>query len=109
MLGLGTAGIVAGLGALLVCHGLYRVRLKKAENRHWLRSSGLMCQMLGLLAVLGFAIHAFVPLLNAFRIADFPLGYYMAAQGSLIAFVILLFFFAARANAIDVAEDAAED
>lgn len=39
--------------------------------------------------------------LNSIIIFGFPLGYYMAAQGSLIVFVILIFFYAARMNKLD--------
>jgi putative solute:sodium symporter small subunit len=31
----------------------------------------------------------------------FPLGFYMAAQGSLIVFVVAIFWFANKQNAID--------
>jgi putative solute:sodium symporter small subunit len=34
-------------------------------------------------------------------VLDFPLGFYMAAQGSLIVFVVMLFMFAKQQNAID--------
>jgi putative solute:sodium symporter small subunit len=34
-------------------------------------------------------------------ILGFPLGFYMAAQGSLIVFVILIFWFSSKQNQID--------
>jgi len=43
----------------------------------------------------------FVEQLNNITIIGFPLGFYMAAQGSLIAFVIMLFWFARKQNSID--------
>jgi putative solute:sodium symporter small subunit len=46
-------------------------------------------------------IHLFAPSLNAIHIFGFPLGFYMAAQGSLIVFVVQLFWFAKRQNQID--------
>ena len=50
----------------------------------------------------GFVVHFFVTPLNQIVILGFPLGFYMAAQGSLlIAFVILIFWFAYRQNKID--------
>jgi putative solute:sodium symporter small subunit len=48
-----------------------------------------------------FVIHYFVPWLNQVVILGFPLGFYMAAQGSLIAFVVIIFWFADRQNKID--------
>jgi putative solute:sodium symporter small subunit len=40
---------------------------------------------------------------------DFPLGYYMAAQGSLFAFVIQLFVFVKQQDKIDREFGMAED
>lgn len=109
-IGMGGAGAIAILGLILVSHGFFQVMLRRrTADRHWLRTKGLVWLMLTLLSVFGFAVHAFAPLLDAFRIGGFPLGYYMAAQGAPIAFVIMLFFFAARADTIDVEEGVAED
>ena len=44
-----------------------------------------------------------IPILN------FPLGFYMAAQGSLIVFVVQLFMFARQQNNIDREFGYAED
>jgi putative solute:sodium symporter small subunit len=41
--------------------------------------------------IFAFAVHWFATPLNEMRFLGFPLGYYMAAQGSLAAFVILIF------------------
>lgn len=39
--------------------------------------------------------------MNEFTFLDFPLGYYMAAQGSPVAFVILIFWSVRRQEKID--------
>jgi len=44
---------------------------------------------LTLWAIFAFLIPRFVQALNLVDVFAFPLGYYMAAQGSLIAFVII--------------------
>jgi putative solute:sodium symporter small subunit len=59
--------------------------------------------------IFSFGVHFFVDSLNAIKILGFPLGFYMAAQGSLIAFVVMLFVFASRQDAIDREEGQAED
>ena len=51
--------------------------------------------------IFSFVIHFFVDALNEIVILGFPLGFYMASQGSLIIFVILIFWFANRQNKID--------
>lgn len=109
-LGIASSAAIAALGLLLVCHGIYRLRLKRGTgDRHWLRTSGLMWLVLALLGVFGLAVPLAAPLLNAVRLAGFPIGYYMAAQGSLVVFVIMLFAFAWRADAIDEQEGAGEE
>lgn len=79
------------------------------QDRYWRRTSGLMWVMLILWIIFSFVIHAFVNQLNTINILGFPLGFYMAAQGSLIIFVIMLFVFAWRQDAIDRQEGVAED
>jgi putative solute:sodium symporter small subunit len=78
-------------------------------ERHWSRTSALMWIMLILWATFSFFIHMFVEQLNTITILGFPLGFYMAAQGSLLAFVIMLFIFAKRQDTIDRQEGVAED
>lgn len=75
----------------------------------WSRTRNLMFTMLFLWAVFGYVVHMFVNTLNETVIFGFPLGFYMAAQGSLIVFVIMLFWFAARQDSIDRQHGMAEE
>ena len=47
--------------------------------------------------------------LNGASFLGFPLGFYMAAQGSLIVFVVLIFWFARTQDKIDREFGVAED
>jgi putative solute:sodium symporter small subunit len=76
---------------------------------YWSKTSGLMWLMLIIWAVFSFGIHFFVNALNEIRFLGFPLGFYMASQGSLIVFVVMLFWFARRQNAIDAEFGVSED
>lgn len=76
---------------------------------HWRRTSRLMWIMLALWLFFSFIIHMFVNDLNTIVILGFPLGFYMAAQGSLIAFVVMLFVFARLQDNIDREEGFAEE
>jgi putative solute:sodium symporter small subunit len=69
----------------------------------------LIC--LGVWFFFGYIIHMFVNVLNNITIPvlGFPLGFYMAAQGSLIVFVTLLFVFAKQQDNIDREFGVAED
>jgi putative solute:sodium symporter small subunit len=84
---------------------------KAREVAHWRKTSHLMFAHLGVWFFFGFIIHMFVEQLNKITIPvlNFPLGFYMAAQGSLIVFVVMLFLFARQQNKIDREFGFAED
>ncbi len=79
------------------------------DNGYWEKTSRLMIIMMSLWLFFSFLIHMFVVPLNGIKILGFPLGFYMAAQGSLIAFVIMLFWFAKAQDDIDRECGVAED
>ena len=72
-------------------------------DAHWERTTRLMFIHLGIWFFFGYVIHMFVIPLNkiVIPVLGFPLGFYMAAQGSLIVFVVLIFWFASKQNRID--------
>ena len=80
-------------------------------DEHWRRTTRLMLTHLGVWFFFGYVIHMFVNPLNAIKIPilGFPLGFYMAAQGSLIVFVVMLFVFAKQQDKIDREFGMAED
>ena len=79
------------------------------DSVYWGKTSKLMIFMMVLWVFFSFVIHMFVVPLNGIKIFGFPLGFYMASQGSLIAFVVMLFWFARAQNKIDVECGVAED
>jgi putative solute:sodium symporter small subunit len=76
---------------------------QEREEAHWRRTTNLMLIHLGIWFFFGYVIHMFVNVLNkvTIPIVEFPLGFYMAAQGALIVFVVQLFLFAKQQNKID--------
>ena len=72
---------------------------RRAE--HWQRTKTLMFITLTIWFIFSFVVHWFANALNAFTFLDFPFGFYMAAQGSEIIFVITLFWFVKSQHAID--------
>ena len=78
---------------------------------HWQQTRNLMFKHLGVWLFFGYFIHFFVVPLNAIKIPilGFPLGFYMAAQGSLIVFVVMLFMFSRQQDKIDRQHGVAED
>ena len=71
------------------------------DEVYWGKTKRLMIISLVIWAIFGFGIHLFARPLNEIVIFGFPLGFYMAAQGSLIVFVVQIFWFARRQDAID--------
>lgn len=76
---------------------------------YWHKTRNLMWFCLVVWFVFGFGIHFFVRDLDEITFLGFPLGFYMAAQGSLIAFVVQLFVFAKQQDNIDREFGVAED
>jgi putative solute:sodium symporter small subunit len=100
----GTVLIVL-VGVLLMARGAYRLSLKKAHDRRWeLRSAGLMWTILSATILLGIGVPLLAEPMNLFRIGGFPLGYYLSAQGVLVALAMLAFIFARRQDVIDADE-----
>jgi putative solute:sodium symporter small subunit len=81
------------------------------RDEHWRKTTNLMLTHLGLWFFFGYVVHMLVIPLNniIIPIIKFPLGFYMAAQGSLIAFVVMLFMFAKQQDRIDREHGYAED
>jgi putative solute:sodium symporter small subunit len=71
------------------------------QAAYWHKTRNLMWLILAAWFVFSFVIHIFAPQLNNIRILGFPMGYYMAAQGSLIAFVLMCVWNAKAQDRID--------
>jgi putative solute:sodium symporter small subunit len=79
------------------------------REEHWRKTRNLMLTILALWFFFSFFVHLFAVQLNEIVILGFPLGFYMAAQGSLIAFVVLCFWNSSAQNKIDEEFGVAED
>ena len=79
------------------------------KEAYWRRTSKLMWTIMFIWFLASFVVHMFATSLNQIVIIGFPLGFYMAAQGSLIVFVVLCFWNANAQNRIDKEFGVAED
>ena len=81
------------------------------DEAHWSRTRTLMFAHLVVWFFFGYIVQMFVKPLNQIisPVLNFPLGFYMAAQGSLIVFVVQLFVFAKQQERIDRECGMAED
>jgi|TARA_Y100001968_G_scaffold293911_1_gene300121 putative solute:sodium symporter small subunit len=71
------------------------------KERHWEKTKGLMMLTLAIWFVFSIVIFMFGESLNNGSFLGYPLAYYMCAQGSIIIFVVLIFWFANRQEKID--------
>jgi len=62
-----------------------------ARAAHWTKTRNLTIVILILWFIFSFGVHWFAKGLNEITFIGFPLGYYMAVQGSLAIFVVLIF------------------
>ena len=77
--------------------GLDKEKLKK----YWAENVKLTSIIMLIWFVVTYVAIFFAPELNNIVILGFPMGYYMGAQGSLIIFVILIFWYAFAMNKKD--------
>ncbi|MDH3693591.1 MAG: DUF4212 domain-containing protein [Gammaproteobacteria bacterium] len=79
------------------------------KEGHWAKTKSLMIKTLTIWFIFSFLVHWFAGALNGVSVFGFPLGYYMAAQGSLVVFVVLIFWFVRAQHKIDTEFGMAED
>ena len=71
------------------------------KEKHWEKTKGLMILTLAIWFLFGYVVFMFGASLIDASFLGYPLAYYMCAQGSIVAFVILIFWFANRQEKID--------
>ena len=83
---------------------------KPSNNEYWAANIRLVtiCLVIWALASYGFAI-LLRPLLSGIAVGGTDLGFWFAQQGSIYVFIALIFFYAARMNALDREFDVHED
>jgi putative solute:sodium symporter small subunit len=73
----------------------------EARDAHWRKTRGLTIIVMIVWFIFSFVVHWFAKDLNEMSFIGFPLGYYMAVQGSLAIFVVLIWFSNWRQDSID--------
>lgn len=72
------------------------------RQEYWRRNLRLMAVLLTIWALVSFGAGIlFVDALNEFSILGFPLGFWFAQQGSIIAFVVLIAIYVWRMDKLD--------
>ena len=71
------------------------------KAKHWEKTKWLMILTLIIWFIAGYLIFMFGSSLNNSSFLGYPLAYYMCAQGSIVIFVVLIFWFANKQEKID--------
>jgi putative solute:sodium symporter small subunit len=71
------------------------------DDRYWLITRRLTFRLIFIWAVVTFVLTWFAADLNGFSVFGFPLGFYMAAQGSLFIYLALIWYYNRRMRQIE--------
>ncbi|WP_322489009.1 DUF4212 domain-containing protein [Chloroflexus sp.] len=80
---------------------LSKLPVAERNRRYWQENLRLITILIVIWFVVSYVPVLFVEALNNIVIAGFPLGYYMGSQGSLIVFVVEIFYYAYAMNKLD--------
>ena len=83
--------------------------LSKIPQEYWNKNLRMTAALLLVWFLATFPVIWFVRDLNALAFLGFPLGFYMAAQGSLIIYVAVVWFYARYMNKLDNKHGVAEE
>ncbi len=76
------------------------MQLTEKHKEYWRRNLSITGVLLAIWFVATFVVGWFARELNSIEIIG-PLGFYMGAQGSLIIYVIIIWFYARKMNDLD--------
>jgi putative solute:sodium symporter small subunit len=84
------------------------MQLTERHKEYWRRNMKMTVILLVIWFVVTYVVGWYARELNELVIFGFPFGFYMGAQGSLVIYVIMIFYYAIRMNKLDKEYDVAE-
>ncbi|TRZ54886.1 MAG: DUF4212 domain-containing protein [Rhodocyclaceae bacterium] len=78
------------------------MQLTAKHHEYWSRNLKVTAILLAVWFVVTFVMGYFARELNGISILGFPLGFYMSAQGSLIIYVVIIWYYAHYMNNLDL-------
>ena len=73
----------------------------KLTNAYWQKTRRLTLVLLTIWVGITFVLSWFSDWLNQWQFLSFPLGFYMAAQGSLLVYLLLIWIYNHRMHQLD--------
>ncbi len=83
------------------------MQLTESHRQYWRKNLNITAILLGLWFVVTFVVTYFARDLN-FNFFGWPFSFWMAAQGSLIVYVVIIWFYAHYMNKLDQEHGVAE-
>ncbi|MFZ4537849.1 DUF4212 domain-containing protein [Propionivibrio sp.] len=77
------------------------MQLTKKHKEYWRRNLRITSILLAIWFVVTFVVSYYARELGGITIFGFPLGFYMGAQGSLIIYVSIIWYYARYMNKLD--------
>ena len=84
------------------------MQLTQKHKEYWQRNLRMTAILLAIWFVVTFVVSFYARELSGVTILGFPLGFYMGAQGSLVIYVLIIWFYAKYMNALDQEYDVHE-
>ena len=77
------------------------MQLTERHREYWSKNLRLTAILMLIWFVVTYVVGFFARELNEVTVFGFPVGFYMGAQGALVIYVIIIFFYARYMNRLD--------
>ena len=77
------------------------MQLTEQHREYWRKNVRLTAILLAIWFVVTYVVGWYARELSAITFLGFPLGFYIGAQGALIVYVFLIYYYAKRMNRMD--------
>ncbi len=77
------------------------MRLDERQRAYWRRNLRLTAGLLGLWFFVSFVVSFFAREVEHIPVLGMPLGFYMGAQGAPLTYLLIIWWYARRMNALD--------
>ena len=84
------------------------MELSAKHHEYWSKNLFITAVLMVIWFIATFVEAWYARELNSMTFLGFPLGFYMSAQGSLIIYVIIIWYYARYMNRLDIEYDVAE-
>ena len=85
------------------------MELSAKHHEYWRKNLAITAVLMIIWFIVTFVEGWYARELNNYTFLGFPLGFYMSAQGSLIVYVLIIWFYARYMNRLDERYDVAEE